>query len=97
MNGSLVSTVMGCLLILVGIGLIIFEIIKPPHLPVLSANKVGLPGIAPRTSYPNIILIALEFTARSYLRKSGRSRSVPSKLISPRSTLTSCGRQSIRV
>jgi hypothetical protein len=31
MNGSLVSTVMGCLLILVGIGLVIFEIIKPRY------------------------------------------------------------------
>jgi hypothetical protein len=59
MNGSLVSTIMGCLLILVGIGLIIFEIIKPPHPPVLSATQVNLPGIAPRASYPNIILIAL--------------------------------------
>jgi hypothetical protein len=59
MNGSLVSTIMGCLLILVGIGLIIFEFIKPPHPPVLNANQVSLPGIAPRSSYPNIILIAL--------------------------------------
>jgi hypothetical protein len=59
MNGSLVSTVMGCLLILVGIGLIIFEIIRTPHPPVSSAAKVGLPGTEPRASYPNIILIAL--------------------------------------
>ena len=27
--------------------------------PILNANQVNLPGIAPRTSYPNIILIAL--------------------------------------
>jgi hypothetical protein len=59
MNGSLVSTIMGCLLIPVGVGLIILEIIKPPQPPVLNANQVNLPGIAPRTSYPNIILVAL--------------------------------------
>ena len=59
MNGSLVSTVMGCLLVLVGIGLIFFEIIKLPHPPLSNANQVSLPGIAPRSSYPNIILIAL--------------------------------------
>jgi hypothetical protein len=59
MNGSVVSTVMGCLLILVGIGLIIFQIITTPHSPVLGTAKVGLTGIESRTSYPNIILIAL--------------------------------------
>jgi hypothetical protein len=59
MSGSLVSTVMGCLLIFAGIGLIIFQIIQAPHPPVLGTAKVGLTGIEPRTSYPNIILIAL--------------------------------------
>jgi hypothetical protein len=59
MNGSLVSTVMGCLLIIVGIGLIVFQIIQAPQPPALSTTKVGPTGIEPRISYPNIILIAL--------------------------------------
>jgi hypothetical protein len=56
---SLVSTVMGCLLILVGIGLLIFHIIKASQPPVLGPAKVGVSGIEPRTSYPGIFLIAI--------------------------------------
>ena len=57
MDGSFVSTVMGCLLILVGIGLLGFHIIvKAPHSPALGIAKAG---IEPRTPNPSIILIAL--------------------------------------
>lgn len=59
MIGSLVSTTMGCLLILVGITLLVLYIIKAPPPPVLGTAKVGLTGIEPRTSYPGILLIAI--------------------------------------
>jgi hypothetical protein len=59
MIGSLVSTIMGCLLILVGIALMVFHIIKAPLPPVLATAKVGRTGIEPRTSYPGILLIAI--------------------------------------
>jgi hypothetical protein len=53
------SSVMGCLLILVGIGLVVFHIFKVLHAPILGTAKVGPTGIEPRTSYPGILLIAI--------------------------------------
>jgi hypothetical protein len=47
----------GCLLILVGLGLVVFYINKVPRPPALGTAKAGLPGIEPRTSYPGILLI----------------------------------------
>jgi hypothetical protein len=60
MKLGIVSVLMGCLLILVGIGMVIYQMQKVSwSRPPMRGATVGPKGITVKTTYPGIILIAI--------------------------------------
>lgn len=59
MTPSLISSIMGCVLILFGMGLVLFQIKTTPMSGRPRGLNFGLKGIRLQTTYPGIIVIGI--------------------------------------